>query len=113
MWILTTIGFFSVVQKRGDSFLTVRARIASDLEDLRKKYMPELSDTVTGQGTDYPYRATISHDNFTRGMVKLMRDIRHSSFKNELSNKMGSKREKVCAKTRHDLQDLGGLTNET
>jgi len=113
MWILTTVGFFSVVQKRGDSFLTVRARIASDLDHLRKKYMPELSETVTGQGTDYPYRATISHDDFSRGMVKLMRDIRHSNFKNEVSKKMGGKREKAYSKPWHDLQDLEGLTKET
>jgi hypothetical protein len=113
MWILTTVGFFSVVQKRGDSFLTVRARIASDLDHLRKKYMPELSGTVMGQGTDYPYRATISHDNFTRGMVKLMRDIRYSNFKNEALKKMGGKREEVYSKVWHDLQDLEGLTNKT
>ena len=113
MWILTTIGFFSVVQKRGDSFLTVRARIASDLDHLRKEYMPELSETVTGQGTDYPYRATISHDDFSRGMVKLMRDIRHSNFKNEVSKKMGGKREKAYSKPWHDLQDLEGMTKET
>jgi len=113
MWILTTVGFFSVVQKRGDLFLTVRARIASDLDHLRKEYMPELSETVTGQGTDYPYRATISHEKFTSGMVKLMRDIRHSNFKNEVSKKMGGKREKVYSKACNDLRALEGLTKGT
>jgi hypothetical protein len=40
MWIFTTIGFFSIVQKPRTDFLTVRARVASDLDDLRKKFMP-------------------------------------------------------------------------
>jgi hypothetical protein len=56
MWLFTTIGFFSVVQKkRSDKFLTVRARVASDLDNLRRHYMQNLSPTITGGGTDYPY----------------------------------------------------------
>jgi hypothetical protein len=35
MCIFTTIGFFSIVQKPRTDFLTVRARVASDLDDLR------------------------------------------------------------------------------
>lgn len=31
MWLVTNFGFFSVVQKKGDDFLTVRARVRSDL----------------------------------------------------------------------------------
>ena len=37
MWIFTTIGFFSIVRKPGTDFLTVRARVASDLDDLRRQ----------------------------------------------------------------------------
>jgi hypothetical protein len=95
MWIFTTVGFFSVVQKSGNSFLTVRARVASDLDRLREKYMPELSRAIKGQGTDYPYRATISHEDFAKGMEKIVKDIRYSNFKAEVEAKMGSKRESI------------------
>ena len=95
MWLFTTIGFFSVVQKRGNSFLTVRARVASDLDRLREKYMPELSETIKGQGSDYPCRATISHEDFAKGMVKIVKAIQYDNFKTEVETKMGSKREAI------------------
>ncbi len=34
MWLFTKFGFFSVVQKPGEARLTVRARVAADLERL-------------------------------------------------------------------------------
>ena len=95
MWLFTTLGFFSVVQKPKDSFLTVRARVASDLDRLREKYMPELSEAIKGQGSDYPYRATISHEDFARGMEKIVKDIHYGNFKAEVEAKMGSKRESI------------------
>lgn len=37
MWVLTTFGFFSVVQKRDTKHLTVWARVRSDLDRLRAR----------------------------------------------------------------------------
>jgi len=45
MWLFTNFGFFSVVQKPGDSLLTIRARAAFDLDRLRDEYLPTLSPT--------------------------------------------------------------------
>ena len=45
MWLLTPIGFFSIVQKPDDTTrntLTVRARVRQDLESLRLRYLPGL-----------------------------------------------------------------------
>ncbi len=92
MWLFTTIGFFSAVQKPGTDFLTVRARVRSDLESLRAKFMPQLSETTSGQGTDYPYRATISHVDFAEGLAKMGRAIDYENFKSEVTRKMGRKR---------------------
>lgn len=92
MWIFTSFGFFSVVQKRGMSVLTVRARVASDLDRLREAVMPELSATVRGAGTDYPYRATIDHSAFAAGMARIAGDIHYDNFKSEVSRKMGHMR---------------------
>jgi CHAD domain-containing protein len=35
MWLFTTVGFFSIVQKTNEPLLTVRARVADDLGQLR------------------------------------------------------------------------------
>lgn len=55
--------------------------------------MPELSDTITGGGTDYPYRATISHEAFAEGLAKIGRDIHYGNFKNEVARTQGFERE--------------------
>ena len=53
MWLFTRFGFFSIVRKPGDDNLTVRARVAADLDALREQYLPELSATTT-QSTRTP-----------------------------------------------------------
>lgn len=47
MWLMTPIGFFSIVEKpydRHDGTLTVRARVEGDLVELKNRYLPELSE---------------------------------------------------------------------
>jgi hypothetical protein len=68
MWIFTTLGFFSIVQKRGTSCLTVRARAKGDLDALRERYLPALAPTSAKGGTDYPWRATVEHADFAEAM---------------------------------------------
>jgi hypothetical protein len=106
MWLFTTLGFFSIVQKRSESGLTVRARVAGDLDRLREKYMPELSATIRKAGTDYPFRATIGHDDFARGMAKIAKDIRYDNFKSEVAKKMGYDRAHVYGKVWCVLREL-------
>ena len=109
MWIFTTIGFFSIVQKPRTSFLTVRARVASDLDNLRKQFMPTLSATTKKGGTDYPCRATISHTDFAAGLAKLGAVIDYGNFKNEVAKRMGHRRSDVYSKV---WQNLLALENE-
>ena len=59
MWLFTPDGFYSIVQKPGYDHLTVRSRVASDLDILREKFMPTLSATDEGTGTDYRFRASL------------------------------------------------------
>ena len=106
MWLFANIGFFSVVQKSGTDFLTIRARVASDLGNLRKSFMPGLSPTTTKGGTDYPYRATINHGEFAAGLAKLGETINYSNFKNEVAEKMGSQRAHTYSKVWQDLVEL-------
>jgi 8-oxo-dGTP pyrophosphatase MutT (NUDIX family) len=102
VWIFTTFGFFSVVQKGDDSVLTVRARAADDLDRLREKYLPELSPTKTGEGTDYPYRATVDHSAFAAALVKIVGDLRYSNFKSAVGKTMGYERESLY----HEVWDV-------
>lgn len=106
MWVFTPIGFFSVVQKTGRSDLTIRTRVAGDLDRLREAYLPELSATVTGAGTDYRYRATIDHGAFAKGMAAIARDINYSNFKNEVARRMGHERAGVYGEVWNVLLQL-------
>ncbi len=106
MWLFTTIGFFSVVQKPDEGYLTVRARVAADLERLRGTYMPELSATVAGAGTDYPYRATISHEAYAHGLAKMAQDIHYDNFKDAVAQALGAEREGIYAQVWANMLQL-------
>ena len=106
MWIFTTSGFFSVVQKPGTDFLTVRARAMGDLDRLREQYLPTLTETVAGAGTDYPYRATISHGDLAGGMAQILSDLTYSNFKNAVADVQGYERARTYGRVWSDLLDL-------
>lgn len=95
---MTTLGFFSVVQKEGTQFLTVRARVASDLDRLREQYLPTLSATKETPNNDYRYRATVSHAELGSAMAKIVADVTYSNFKSEVEDVQGLAREQVYAK---------------
>lgn len=98
MWIMTTVGFFSVVQKEGANHLTVRSRVAADLDQLRARYLPELSPTTATPGNDYRYRATVSHAAFGEAMSRIVANVTYSNFKSEVEHVQGLERELVYAK---------------
>jgi 8-oxo-dGTP pyrophosphatase MutT (NUDIX family) len=106
MWLFTTVGFFSVVQKAGTSTLTVRARVGEDLDRLRATYLPELGSTVKKGGSDYPFRATVSHDAFALGMARLVKAIDYPNFKDAAERIFGKARGKVYGKVWADLLAL-------
>lgn len=98
MWIFTNVGFYSVVQKPGEEYLTVRARVKSDLDRLREQYMPRLSTTVEGVGSDYEYRAVISHRDFAAGMIALVLDITYPNFEQETLHRFGYSRNLIYSR---------------
>jgi len=106
MWLITNFGFFSVVQKPGEKQLTIRARVKKDLENLRQKYIPNLGETLEGVGTDYRYRAKVSHEDFAEATKKMVFDIDYSNFKNSVAAKQGEKRERIYHKVWATLLDL-------
>ena len=106
MWLMINIGFFSAVQKPGTNFLTIRARVRNDLDNLRQKYLPELSPTIDHAGTDYPWRATIPHEKFAVALGKMAMDINYSNFKNEVAAKQGKARAGRYGKVWSALYDM-------
>jgi hypothetical protein len=92
MWLFTNFGFFSVVQKKGTSHLTVRARVRADLDELRERYLPDLSPTVGKAGTDYPWRATVLHKAFASALGRIVMDLHYSNFKTEVASQQGKAR---------------------
>lgn len=83
MWIFTTHGFVSIVEKasdRADETLTVRARNADALEAFARHagiaYVPEIN-----LATDYPYRRVFTRGEVSRAIMSLLDDLRYTNFK--------------------------------
>lgn len=95
MWLLTPIGFFSVVQKPDDiqaQTLTVRARVRSDLEALKTTYLPELGQIQESAANDYRFRAIASQAALVQAMARLVQGLDYSNFKDEVARRQGHAR---------------------
>lgn len=95
MWLLTPIGFFSIVQKPSDQAagtLTVRARVKSDLEALRASYLPSLGVIQESLSNDYRFRAVAPQQDVSAALAQLVAQLDYSNFKNEVAKQQGSAR---------------------
>ncbi len=109
MWLMTPIGFFSIVEKPYDSHdgtLTVRARVESDLVELKNRYLPELSEIQADQGTDYRYRATAPREAVARALSQLTLELDYSNFKDEVERVQGYERARVYGEVWNRLYQL-------
>lgn len=113
MWLFTPHGFFSIVRKPHSNCLTLRSRVSEDLETLRRNYLPDLSDTLDKAGTDYPYRATVSHAAFAEAMAKMAKGIDYSNFKDEVASQQGIQRAHVYGRVWESLLDLENVASPT
>lgn len=98
MWIVASMGFFSIVQKPADKkagTLTVRARVRSDLDALRAAVMPGLGPSKESSSTDYRFRATAPRAEVQAAMVKLIAELDYDNFKSRVAKVQGSKREQL------------------
>jgi len=104
MWLFTTFGFFSVVQKEGDEDLTVRARVVGDLDRLRER-VPALSPTRTGAGR-YPYRATVPRRDWAAGLMGLAVEIRYDDYLHAVAEEQSCRRAAVYMVVWELLEEL-------
>lgn len=106
MWLFTAFGFYSVVQKgRGDQ-LCVRARVSEDLDRLRDRYLPTLSATEEGGGTDYEYRAWVPREALAAALGRILGDLQYENFKNEVQRELGPKRAHACHDVWRDMRSI-------
>ena len=109
MWIITPVGFFSIVQKPDDirqHTLTVRARDQADLDALRKYYLPSLGEISAGAGTDYRFRAKALRSEVAAAMSALVEDIEYDNFKSEVRRRQGPLREAIYYLVWEALQEI-------
>jgi len=92
MWLLTDFGFFSIVKKAGEDELTVRSRVKSDLEMLKKRYIPDMGNILEHAGSDYRFRALVSKQALAEAMKHIVLNIDYDNFKKSVAKKQGSKR---------------------
>lgn len=98
MWLMTPIGFFSLVKvsereaaERGlpplglDAWLAVRARALSHLTRLRQRFPEQLREAqiIELQGRDYPWRLFVRRRIMAAIAVELVSDIHYENFKGE------------------------------
>ena len=109
MWLMTPIGFFSIVCKPDDvasGTLTIRARVKSDLEALRRDFLPRMTAIVEGGGTDYPYRAKAGRSEVAEAVAQVIRRIDYGNFKNEVAARQGRRRAAKYGRVWSALYDL-------
>lgn len=109
MWLMTTFGFFSIVQKPDDlseGTLTIRSRARDDLEALGRRYLPALGEIVAHTGTDYPYRARVSRVALAGAMQQIVHDIEYGNFKDAVEKAQGAARAHTYARVWSALLEL-------
>jgi hypothetical protein len=95
VWLLTPLGFFSIVRKADDvggKTMTIRARVKTDLEALRVRYLPGLKEIKENAGSDYRYRAKAPRDQVAAALAQMVQDIDYANFKSEVAKKQGGYR---------------------
>lgn len=98
MWLVTTFGFYSVVEKPWDrdrQTLTVRARAREDLDTLRGRYLPTLGDIVEDESADYRFRAQAPREEVVQAFAEAVRHIDYDNFKNAITERQGWARERI------------------
>lgn len=95
MWLITPIGFFSIVQKESDKqhdTLTVRARVRDDLTALKEQFLPNLGPIQESLNSDYRFRSVAPRAEVAAAMVRLVDSLDYNNFKSEVALKQGRQR---------------------
>ncbi len=106
MWLLTSIGFFSVVVDNDHSErLMVRARRREDLEVLCGRHLHG-TRIIEGVGTDYPFRVFAPRQDVERALAALVADLDYPNFKDAVAERQGVARAHIYSKVWSMLRRL-------
>ncbi len=85
MWLMTKLGFYSIVEKRTDEY-HIRSRSRVDLENLKGLLDSDsLGELVVGGYTDYPFRFITNWSGLREVFVSLSDTIDYPNFKSAVS----------------------------
>jgi hypothetical protein len=109
MWVMTTIGFFSIVEKpgdRADGMLTIRARQRGDLEALQREMLPALGNISDAGGSDYPFRARAARADVAEALRRMVDMLDYPNFKSAVAARQGRARAQHYGRVWSILCDL-------
>jgi hypothetical protein len=81
MWIFMSDSFLSVVNHKNPKMLTVRARVAGDIENV----FPKAKVAHTPK-RDYYYRTTLPREQVAKAIADSVAKIDYNNFKNSVSD---------------------------
>ena len=97
MWLLTTQGFYSVVEDRDDPrWLLVRARTRDDLEALGSQV--EGLEVFETPEADYRWRTRLLREEWLAAVAQLAVAIDYPNFKDAVDARQGSRRASLYSK---------------
>ena len=87
MWLFSETGFVSAVQDMSDSeIFTVRGRDRESLEPLSRLYKVKIREN---EGTDYPYRVSVSKDQFASWVADQIENLDYTNYKSRMYQSRG------------------------
>lgn len=108
MWVITTRGFFSAVEKpedRADGMLTVRARNKADIYALAQ-IIPGAEPYRLDSFTDYEWRLRCTAGEWATALARLALEIDYSNFKTAVGARQGKKRAGIYSRVWSALLSL-------
>jgi len=100
MWIMSKIGFFSIVEKPKGK-ICIRSRKRQDLSTLKLLFGTD-AQIIRTPNADYRFRMILNRSFFEEQFVKLARLVDYSNFKDAVG-KVNRKREALYHKVWYDL----------
>jgi hypothetical protein len=83
MWMMTKIGFYSIVEKPTGT-IQIRSRSDRDLQLLIDRFFPNEPDIITTLNSDYRYRIIITKDTWMKMAPFIFGMVDYPNFKNEV-----------------------------
>lgn len=109
MWLMTTTGFVSIVQKHEDrdrGTLTVRARDAYSLKAFAEAAGRIDAEYKMDMATDYPFRDVFTREEVVAALLVYVETLRYSNFKNAAKRLRGEKYAKALGNVWWEMQSM-------